>query len=293
METPEYSPRRNGALVILGRVSAVIMMAALMVSVCLILSQDIQIFPGVLRGLRGTLLHPPADVAAFEIRTSDGETLPAWRRTPDSSPRPQVALFLHGNGDTLESSIGVQRWLAQLGYTNYAVTYRGFPGSSGFPSEVGIERDATAALEFILRHERIEPREVIVIGNSIGTGPATYLAAQFGVGTLVLIAPYTSIPDVVRARGVLALLTPFLWYTIPSLERIGTLREICLVLAHGKKDTVIEFEHSVRLLKAYRGSGTATLLSRDNADHFNILGAVFEELGATIDRCVSTRHLKQ
>lgn len=285
----ERSPARHRGIR-LGIVKAftVGMMASAIVAVLLILTQDVQIFPGVIDRLNASPLDPPHDVIPFEITTSDGERLPVWRVDGGGPRGHRIALLFHGNAESLASFIGTQRWFAGLGFTNYAVTYRGFRGSTGFPSEAGIELDAEAALNLVLSREHVTPKDLLVFGSSIGTGPATYLAVKFDLGTLVLIAPYTSIPDVVRERGLLALLAPFLWYSMPSLERIPELETTCVILAHGRQDTIIDYTHSIRLRDAYRGAPGITLLSRDHANHFDIFGAVQTELATAIERCIHT-----
>lgn len=271
----------------LGRVAAVIVMASGMVGALLVVTQDFQIFPGIIDGLKGTGLTVPTGVTAFDVETEDGEKIPVWRVAAHTPARRQIALLFHGNAETLETFVWTQRWFAERGFTSYAATYRGFRGSTGFPSEEGIERDADAALKLVLKQERVSPADIILFGNSMGTGPATYIAAKISAGALALIAPYTSIPDIVRERGPLALLTPFLWYSIPTIERMRRLTQTCVILAHGKKDTIIGYNHSTRLRDVYRGSKHVSFLSRDDANHFDIFGLVQRDLASDIDRCIA------
>ena len=75
-----------------------------------------------------------------------------------------------------------------------ALSYRGYAGSSGQPSERGLLRDAAAAYAFTTA--RYSADRIVVWGFSLGTGVAVALAAEQPVGKLILEAPYTSLADV-------------------------------------------------------------------------------------------------
>ena len=75
-----------------------------------------------------------------------------------------------------------------------ALSYRGYAGSSGQPSEQGLLQDAAAAYAFTAA--RYGADQIVVWGFSLGTGVAVALAAEQPVGKLILEAPYTSIVDV-------------------------------------------------------------------------------------------------
>ena len=75
-----------------------------------------------------------------------------------------------------------------------ALSYRGYAGSSGQPSEHGLLQDAAAAYAFTTARYRAD--NIVVWGFSLGTGVAVALAAEQRIGRLILEAPYTSIADV-------------------------------------------------------------------------------------------------
>lgn len=158
-------------------------------------------------------------------------------------------------------------------------------GDSGWPSERGLYEDARAAFELMLREEGIEAKDAIVFGSSLGTGIASHIAAQYEPGTLVLISPYTSLSEVVALQKLVGYLVPFLWYEFPSAKNIASLRSTCVVLAHGRRDSLIPFQHSERLKEVYSGAGTFTLLESVEAGHNDILGAVQHLIPGSIQRC--------
>ena len=75
-----------------------------------------------------------------------------------------------------------------------ALSYRGYAGSTGQPSEQGLLQDAAAAYAFTAARYRAD--DIVVWGFSLGTGVAVALAAEQRIGRLILEAPYTSIADV-------------------------------------------------------------------------------------------------
>ena len=79
-----------------------------------------------------------------------------------------------------------------------AVEYPGYGVYEGSPNEEDILRDAKRVIEFILKVLRYSINDVIVLGRSIGTGPAWYLASKHNLAALALISPYTSIRGIVR-----------------------------------------------------------------------------------------------
>jgi pimeloyl-ACP methyl ester carboxylesterase len=260
--------------------------AVFCVATFFVVTQDFQIFPLLVGKFFYTATSsPPPDVDVLKPISSDGTSVLVWRlRTLGNHPR--VALIFHGNGEVVGSFLRVQRWLASQGITTYSMEFRGYNGSdSGWPSEQKLYEDARVSFELMLREEGIEAKDAIVLGSSIGTGFASHIAARYQTGALVLLSPYTSLPDVVAHRGVLKYLAPFLWYQFPSEQNVASLRSTCVVTAHGRRDTIIPFDHSERLKQAYTGDSTFTLLESDEAGHNDIIGAVQPLISKAIRSC--------
>lgn len=143
------------------------------------------------------LLYDPVDEnhsdnASYEFLHSDGEKLKVWVVNPD---RDQAVVYFGGKSEDVHNK--ALRVRSQLPtHTGYAVNYRGFGGSSGTPSEQGLFADALNLFDRLkARHDSI-----VVIGRSLGTGVATYLASQRPVSRLVLITPYDSVLAVAQRR---------------------------------------------------------------------------------------------
>jgi hypothetical protein len=125
-----------------------------------------------------------------------------------------------------------------------ALSYRGYAGSSGTPTEDGLHRDADAAYAFAVA--RYAPERIVLWGHSLGTGVAVRLAAEKPVGKVILEAPYTSTVDV--AAGLFPFV-PVRWLMhdqFHSDERIGAVKAPLLIM-HGARDDVIPIAFGERL----------------------------------------------
>ena len=139
----------------------------------------------------------------LQLTTPDGETLKAWWVPP--APGHPVYLYFHGNAGNLLGSFTnphgrAERFegLTRAGAGLLALSWRGYGGSSGSPSEAGFHTDAETADNWLREHHSDAP--VILFGESLGTGVAVQLAATREFAALVLDSPYTSIADVGAGR---------------------------------------------------------------------------------------------
>jgi fermentation-respiration switch protein FrsA (DUF1100 family) len=176
------------------------------------------------------------------LTTADGEKVIVWH--VPAKPGHPVVLYFHGNGDYLAGFFGRFRDLISDGTGIVAVSYRGYAGSSGQPSEAGLLQDATAAYAFTVA--RYAADRIVVWGFSLGTGVAVALAAEHPVGRLILEAPYTSIADVAAEKF---WFVPVRWLIrdpFHSDARIGQVTAPLLVM-HGARDPVIPIAFGERL----------------------------------------------
>lgn len=178
---------------------------------------------------------------------SDGEKVIAWH-VPARPGRP-VILYFHGNGDFLAGLVGRFKAMTADGTGLVALSYRGYAGSSGAPSEDGLLRDVAAAYSFATA--RYEPQRIVAWGFSLGTGVAVAIASEGEVGKLVLEAPYTSLADVVAPRYWFAPVRLLMRDPFHSDRRIARVTAPLLIM-HGTNDPVIPFAFGERLFALAR-----------------------------------------
>lgn len=193
--------------------------------------------------------HVTAAAAGFPeaqevaLHTSDGERLVAWYVAP--KPDKPLFIYFHGNGDTLNWRVSRDRMLVADGSGLLAVSYRGYEGSTGSPSEDGMHLDAEAAYAFAADHQ-ITPDHIVLWGHSLGTGVAVWLAAERKIKALVLEAPYTSVADVAAMNYPLLPVRWLLWDQFHSDWLIDKVTAPVLVF-HGDNDDTIPISFGQRL----------------------------------------------
>lgn len=156
-----------------------------------------------------------------------------------------VVYFLHGNAGNLENWGNIAEYL-DLGYNVFIIDYRGFGKSEGkIESETQFIKDAQLGYDF-LKNKFTEPN-IVVIGCSIGTGPASYLASVNNPKMVILQAPYTSIIDQMKV-SMPFIPTFILKYKFENDKNIQKVK--CPVfIFHGNDDSVISYHKSLELKK--------------------------------------------
>lgn len=194
-----------------------------------------------------TLRTAPADAGFPEaeeqfLTTSDGEKIVVWH--VPAKPGRAVVIYFPGNGDFLAASVERFRGIVADGAGLIAVSYRGYAGSSGDPSEQGLLRDADAAYAFAA--VRYSADRIVVWGFSLGTGVAVAIAAEHPVAELILEAPYTSIADVAALHFWYVPVRWLLRDPFRSDLRIAHVTAPLLVM-HGERDRTIPIGFGERL----------------------------------------------
>jgi fermentation-respiration switch protein FrsA (DUF1100 family) len=182
--------------------------------------------------------------ADVTLETPDGERLVAWYKPPEGSR--SVLLYFHGNGGSLYERRFRARMLTEDGRGLLMVSYRGYSGSTGTPTETGLRTDARTAYDWLAG--QIPPKRIVLYGESLGTGVALRLATEREVGGVILDAPYTSTADV--AKHHFRFLPVWLMRDqYRSVEYVLQIKAPLLVM-HGERDGVIPIAFGERLFAA-------------------------------------------
>ena len=178
-----------------------------------------------------------------EIHTDDGEKIKAWYAPPTT--RKETILYFHGNRGNVGNRAHKLMGFAKEGYGVLALSWRGFGGSTGKPSERGLLKDAHNAMKWLdIPHEQI-----ILYGESLGSGVAVQIATEYPVHLTMLEAPYASIRG--RAQELYPWL-PVQWIlrdNFDSLMHISNIQSPLLII-HGESDDVIPVRDAQILFKA-------------------------------------------
>jgi uncharacterized protein len=187
-----------------------------------------------------------AGVEELRLNTADGVELAAWY-APAPTGRPTVVVF-HGNSGSLRGERYRLKYFMDASMGALMLTYRGYSGNPGSPTEEGLYADARAALDW-LEARGVHPESIALYGQSLGTGVATKMASERDFGALILEAPFTSAVDVAAHRFPVVPVRWLMADRFDSLARIGAIEEPLLVM-HGDADFVIPQSQARRLYAA-------------------------------------------
>ena len=230
------------------------------------------------------LTHPDeaglTGVEELRLVTDDGETLVAWHLPPhDGHP---VILYFHGNAGALADRAQRFRIFVASGYGFLALSYRGYGGSTGSPTQAGLMRDGEAAYREA-RARGYAGSRIVLMGESLGTAVATTLAATREAAALVLDSPFSSAIDVAAAHYGMF---PVRWLMLDQFRSDLAMRDVHIpvLIVHGSEDRVIPITLAMRLFEC--ANEPKTFMSVTGGGHLvlglpEVFPRVREWIGAT------------
>ncbi|MGA9894719.1 MAG: alpha/beta hydrolase [Xanthobacteraceae bacterium] len=228
----------------------------------------------------------PADAGLPEanevpLTAADGTQIHVWHVAPrDNKP---VIIYFHGNGGSLPGRVDRFRRLIKDGIGLVGVEYRGYGGSGGTPTEQGLIADAQAAYAFATA--RYPVSQIVVWGESLGSGVAVALAAEKPVVRVILEAPFTS-TEAVGARHYWYLPVRLLMKDqFRSDERIGKVTAPLMIM-HGVLDRTVPYAMGEQIFElANRPKHIVRFLDggHEDLDSHGALDAVARFLAGDLD----------
>ncbi|HEX5757972.1 MAG TPA: alpha/beta hydrolase [Thermoanaerobaculia bacterium] len=214
----------------------------------------------------------PEPLAEVVLPVAGGVEVVGWAWAPPAPPPGAPAvLFLHGNGENLETMrrAGLFAELRGLGVPFLAIDYPGYGRSGGRPSEEGLTAAGAAALAWLAaRHPE---RPLVACGWSLGAAVAVALAAspEHRVAGLVALSPWSSLRDVARVHF-FALGGFLVSERYDSVEAAARIR-VPALLIHGRRDGIIPFRLGEKLAAALPAA-TTRFVPIPDAGHNDLLG---------------------
>ena len=179
------------------------------------------------------------------LNTPDGARNVVWYGK--AKPGQPTLLYFHGNGGGLADRAERFRRFMGQGWGLYMMAYRGYAGSTGYPTEANNIADARRAYDGLVQ-EGVPAGSIILYGESLGTNVATRMAAEKASAGLILESPYTSVLDIALTDY------PFLPVRLLLSDRYETDKvipqvRVPLLILHGKQDDVIPVSMAHKLGK--------------------------------------------
>jgi len=229
---------------------------------------------------RSMIYYPTHPVNSSEAQviwlSHQGQSLKVWH-IPGGSDR--AFIYFGGNAEDVALNIPQFKRLFPQ-YSIYLHNYRGYGGSTGKASETALFSDAGALYDYV----KTKHREISVIGRSLGTGVAVYLASIKEVSRLVLVTPFDSMVNLARNYYFLVPVSLLLKDKFDSLRRAGRLVTPTLVLI-AERDEVIPRKRAYSLVSALKpeitrvevikGAGHNTIGSSSHYE--KVLSAFFDQ----------------
>lgn len=212
--------------------------------------RNILYFPGATKPIRAQ--SGVAEMTELSFITEDGLDLYAWYAPAKTPMKPTVVIF-HGNAGTLGERGFKARVFLDAGYGVMLVEYRGYGGNPGKPTQEGLFADARAAMK-TLKDQGVQEANMVLYGESLGTGVATRMAAEAQkhgapIAALILEAPFTSAVDVGASKYPFLPVRTLLKDPFDSLDLIkGILVPVFVV--HGALDQTVPITLGRRLFEA-------------------------------------------
>ena len=219
--------------------------------------------------------HAPSEGTLLTLTARDGVTVHATQLAgPSNAP---VMVYFHGNGVVMGDMLWMAREFVRRGIGVVLCEYRGYGLSAGSPrvtpTEAGLYDDAEAVLA-ALSESGIDSKRVALFGESLGTGVAVEMAARGHAASLVLVTPYTSIPEV-ASRFAFGLPVQLLMKErFDSLEKAPRV-SVPTLLLHGTKDGVVPYAMGAKLSTAFPHARLITVAGGHHNDLFLRSGARF------------------
>ena len=198
--------------------------------------------------------------------------IPCFYQESNKNPKTnKIFLYFHGNAeDIFNSTSNINIIKTSLPFHTISMEYPGYSIYYQDKSAQIIEEDSLIVFDFLVKECKMNPKNIILCGRSIGSGAATYLASKRKPGGLILISPILSIQN--AASSILGKLKFIVKDRFNNFERIKDVTCPTLII-HGQKDSLIPFQHSIIL--AERTSGPYELVLPEGMTHNDML--VYED----------------
>jgi hypothetical protein len=159
----------------------------------------------------------------------------------------KTILFFHGNAGNLFNRVYKLNELNKLNLNILIISWRGFSGNKGKPTEKNLYHDAQEAVKW-LKAQGLDNKNIILYGESLGTGIATELASKNNFGGIILESPFTSMADTAKIYYPYLPVNFLLRDRYDSKSKIKDIKTPILIM-HGKMDNIVPQKMGLELFE--------------------------------------------
>ena len=186
------------------------------------------------------------NIQEVKIVTDDNIDLLAWYHNKDIN-KFKTILFLHGNAGSLENRIHKINHFEDMNINFLLLSWRGFSGNKGKPTEKGLYQDARSAVKWLVKQGVIE-ENIIIYGESLGTGITTEIAQNKNFAGIILETPFTSMVAAGKSKYPIFPIKLLLKDKYESEKKIKNIKSPVLIM-HGEEDQIVPFWMGEKMFK--------------------------------------------
>lgn len=186
----------------------------------------------------------------IELKMKDGNKIRGWFVKNSISEKSNLLIYFGANAE--EVSRIIPRMAKFQNWSVVLINYRGYGNSEGIPGEQTLFSDSLEIYDYFSNREDINKNNIILMGRSIGTGVATYLAEKRNTSAVILVSPYDSLSSVVREKCPILPVNLILKHRFDSISRAPSIKSPLLIIV-GTEDKLIPVWHSIRLGESWGG----------------------------------------
>ena len=217
---------------------ALVFFYILLLIVVFFFQRNLLYHPSVDNYLKDQAVIEPTEIEKVKITTKDKIDLIGWFYNKDIE-KFKTILFFHGNAGSLENRTYKLNHFKDLNVNFLIIAWRGFSGNKGKPNEMGLYEDAESAVKW-LNVKGIKEKNIILYGESLGTGVAIEVAQNKNFAGIILESPFTSMVNMGKKYYPFFPVSFLLKDKFESHRKIKKVSVPVLVL-HGKKDKIVPF----------------------------------------------------
>jgi len=181
----------------------------------------------------------------------------------------KVIVYSHGNGGNIEYRLPPAFSLMSLRCSVFLYDYEGYGSSEGTPTLSNVCDDAVGAVDYLENHEHYKPKDLVLFGESLGTGVTCELSKRRQSGAIILVSGFSSLIGAGRDKLWWLRLYPDWMFPTPHMDNLATLSKPHppLMIAHGTKDGILNHSYSEELMRG--ACSPKVFVSVPNGDHGN------------------------
>jgi pimeloyl-ACP methyl ester carboxylesterase len=204
--------------------------------------------------------------ASHAITIQHGDVkLTGWLFKEEIGPDRPLIVYYGGNAEDVSLNLSDRGRFDTRSFL--FMNYRGYGRSQGRPSERALVEDALFVLDYVIESEKIDPAHVVLMGRSLGSGVAVYVAARREVGGVILVTPFDSLVNVARAHYPFLPVRILLKHRFDSASLAPGIGTPALFLT-AANDRVVPVRFADNLQRLWKGPVTA--ITVEGTDHNTI-----------------------